>query len=131
MFLKETKERQNMSGESQIVSELKQLKNVNAEIKRLNAAVKELRDRKRELESRVLTYLNKTNRQGAKTQDIVVLAKERVSRPTKARDEKEQAVTSILRQYGVTQPEQAYQNLLEAMKGEEQVKQSLVFKTAK
>jgi hypothetical protein len=120
-----------MSGDSQIVSDLKQLKNVSSEIKRMGVVLKDLRSRKVALEEKILTYLNKTRRDGAKTQDIVVMAKERTKRPAKPKEEKEQDITEILRNAGVRDTSLTYQAILEAMKGEEQKKQAIVLKEMK
>ena len=92
---------------------------------------RELKKKKEVIETRVLTYLNKTKRDGVKTQDIMVLSKEKVSRPSKPRDEKEKDVQQILQRVGVRNTEQAYQEIIEAMKGEERRKQGLVLKQPK
>ncbi len=120
-----------MSGDSQIVSELNQLKEIDKELKRLSGLSRELKKKKVMIEERVLTYLQKTKRDGVKTQDIMVLAKEKVSRPTKPKETKEQDVQAVLQKVGVRNIEQAYQEILEAMKGEEQRKHSLVLKQQK
>lgn len=120
-----------MSGESQIASELNQLRNVNKEIKRVSGILKELREKKTTIEERVLNYLQKTNRTGAKTLDMVVETKERVKRPTKSKEEKHQDVTEVLRSAGIRDAENTYQAIVEAMKGEETRKQALVIKEKK
>jgi hypothetical protein len=117
-----------MSGDSQIVSELNQLKEIDKELKRLSGLSRELKKKKTIIEGRVLAYLQKTKRDGVKTQDIVVLAKEKISRPTKPKEIKEQDVQAVLHRAGVQNTEQAYQEILEAMKGEELKKQALVLK---
>ena len=66
-----------------------------------------------------------------KTQDIMVLSKEKVSRPSKPREEKEKGVQEILQRVGVRNAEQAYNEIMEAMKGEERRKQALVMKQPK
>ena len=120
-----------MSGDSQIVAELSQLKEIEKELKRLSGLSRELKKKKEVIETRVLTYLNKTKRDGVKTQDIMVLSKEKVSRPSKPKDEKEKDVQQILQRVGVRNTEQAYQEIMEAMKGEERRKQGLVLKQPK
>jgi hypothetical protein len=120
-----------MSGESQIVSELSQLKDIEKELKRLYGITRELKKKKETIEQRVLTYLNKIKRDGVKTQDIMVLSKEKVSRPSKPREEKEKDVQEILQRMGIRNTEQAYKEITDAMKGEERKKQALVLKQSK
>ena len=120
-----------MSGESQIVSELNQLRNINKEIKRIGVVLKELRDKKAVIEERVLKYLEKTKRTGAKTLDIEVEAKEKVKRPSKSKTEKQQDVSEVLRKVGIRDTESTYAAILDAMKGEETVKPTLVIKEKK
>jgi hypothetical protein len=120
-----------MSGDSQIVSELKQLKTLKTEIKRLSLILKDLRSKKTSIEERVLTYLNKSNRQGAKTQDIVVIAKEKINHPTKPKDKKEKDIIEALTKAGVKDTGIVYKDIMNAMKGDEKKIQSLVMKEKK
>ena len=113
---------------SSVVSQLAELKNIEKEIKRLSSGLKQLRDRKKAIEERVLLFLQNKNTSGAKTQDMVIMAKETVKRPQKPKDKKEHDVMQILHSGGVQNAKEMYETILNAMKGEEKIKQTLKIK---
>jgi hypothetical protein len=120
---------------STVVSLMNELKNINIEIQRLNSSLKTIKDRKKTIEGKLTSYFEKQNKPGAKTQDMVVVVQESVRRPVKPKEQKEEDVISILNGAGVQNPKELYENIINAMKGEEKRKATLkikdVFKSKK
>jgi len=114
-----------------IVGDLKELKNLTSEIKRLNAESKLLRIKKKEIEERINEYLHTVDQPGVKYGDIVVLTKERTTRKRLKKKEKEEKGIAVLEEMGVVNAKEALNTILESMKGEEQVVESLQIKETK
>lgn len=114
-----------------VVDDLKELKNVSSEIKRLNMEIKLLRLRKKEIEDNIMEYLHTVDQPGVKYGDLVVLSKERTTRKRLKKKEKEENATGILEGMGVANPKEALQTILDSMKGEETVVESLQIKETK
>jgi hypothetical protein len=117
-----------MATATQIRSEMKELKEVNAEIKRLAISLKMLRDRKKGLEEDIIEYLNRTGQPGIKYEDLIVLAGEKKCRDKKKKEEKELDVLTILEDRGVRNSRETYLEILEAMRGEQKLAPSLKIK---
>ena len=116
---------------AQVVGDLKELKNVTTEIKRLNAEIKLLRIDKKKIEDRIMDYLHQEEQPGVKFGDIIVLSNERTTRKRLKKKEKEENAINVLEGMGVSNPKEALQNILDSMKGEETVVESLKIKEAK
>lgn len=114
-----------------VVSDLKELKNLSTEIKRLNAETKVLRLKKKDIEERIMEYLHEVDQPGVKYGDLVVLSKERTTRKRLKKKEKEDNAIQTLENMGVMNPKEALQSILESMKGEETVVESLQIKETK
>ena len=117
-----------MATATQIRSEMKELKEVNAEIKRLAISLKMLRDRKKGLEEDIIEYLNRTGQPGIKYEDLIVLAGEKKCRDKKKKEEKELDVLTILEDKGIRNSRETYLEILEAMRGEQKIAPSLKIK---
>jgi hypothetical protein len=121
-----------MSGlnDSAIVSEMNQLKCIDLEIKRLNAKIKELKQGKKQMETRIMNYLERAQMNGAKTSDMVVLAREKTVNTKKKKDEKVEDIASILKSAGVvSNVNDTVNKVLEALKGDETIKKTLIVKS--
>jgi len=116
---------------SRTVADLRELKNITSEIKRLNAEGKVLRLKKKEIEDRISEYLREENQPGVKYGDIVVLSKESVRRKRLKKKEKEEKAVAVLEDMGVLDARIALTNILDSMKGEEYVSESLQLKETK
>jgi hypothetical protein len=116
---------------SRTVADLRELKNITSEIKRLNAESKVLRLKKKEIEDRISEYLREENQPGVKYGDIVVLSKESVRRKRLKKKEKEEKAVAVLEDMGVLDARNALTNILDSMKGEEYVLESLQLKETK
>ncbi len=115
---------------SLVVSKLGELKNIEVEIKRLNVQLKGLRQRKKQIEETVAQFLSQRNAKTAKTQQIAIELKETVRRPAKPKNEKEQDVMQILTASGVENAKETYEQIVNAMKGDETIKQTVKIKDA-
>jgi len=116
---------------SKAVSDLKELKNITSEIKRLNAETKILRLKKKEIEERIMEYLHEVNQPGVKYGELVVLSKEGVKRKRLKKTEKEANAMAVLEEMGIVDSKTALSSILESMKGEEYVSESLQIKETK
>jgi hypothetical protein len=117
-----------MATATEIRSNMKELKDINTEIKRLNIVLKGYRDRKKELEDSIIEYLDRTGQPGIKYEDLIVLAGEKKARERKKKEEKELDVLTLLEERGIRDSRNLYNDILEAMKGEEKVVSSLKIK---
>lgn len=116
---------------SKTVADLKELKSISSEIKRLNADCKVLRLKKKEIEDRITEYLREENQPGVKYGDIVVLSKESVRRKRLKKKEKEEKAVAVLEEMGILDAKQALSTILDSMKGEEYILESLQIKETK
>ncbi len=117
-----------MATATEIRSNMKELKDINTEIKRLNIVLKGYRDRKKELEDNIIEYLDRTGQPGIKYEDLIVLAGEKKARERKKKEEKELDVLTLLEERGIRDSRNLYNDIIEAMKGEEKVVSSLKIK---
>lgn len=121
-----------MSGinDSAVIYEMNQLKSLDNEIKRHHAKLKELKIVKKQLETRIMNYLDKAQMNGAKTSDMVVLAREKTVNTKKKKDEKIEDIASILKSAGVVSNiNDTVGKVLNALKGEETTKKTLIVKS--
>jgi hypothetical protein len=118
----------NDSNDASTLGEVQQLKQITIEIKRLSSQLKTLRDKKKIIEGRILTYLDKTNKNGASTRDMLVLAREKTISTRKKQTEKSNDVAQILQQAGVNNVTETLSQVMTALKGEETTKKMLVVK---
>lgn len=116
---------------SKTVSDLKELKNITSEIKRLNAETKVLRLKKKDIEERITEYLREVDQPGVKYGDLVVLSKESVRRKRLKKKEKEDKAVAVLEEMGILDAKQALVTILDSMKGEEYIQESLQIKETK
>lgn len=113
------------------IGDLRELKNITSEIKRLNAEGKVLRLKKKEIEDRISDYLREENQPGVKYGDIVVLSKESVRRKRLKKKEKEEKAVAVLEEMGILDAKQALTTILDSMKGDEYIQESLQIKETK
>lgn len=114
-----------------VIGDLRELKNISNEIKRMNLEMKVLRLKKKEIEERIIDYLHEAEQPGVKYGDIIVLSKERTVRKRLKKKEKEEKAIGVLEELGVTNPKDALHTILDSMKGEEMVSESIQLKETK
>ncbi len=117
-----------MSGS--VISELNELQNINKEIHSLNKKLLSLRNRRKELEDQIKAYLEQTSKPGLKYKGDIILAKKQSIRTKQTKDDKENAITSLLRENGisVSQNPSIVRDLLEAIRGPKEEKTVLKIK---
>lgn len=120
-----------MSQDAMIVEQMRQLNVLITHIKNTQTQLKKMKEAKSQLEERIMKYLNQTNRSGAKTNDLLILTKEKTVRNRKKKDEKEHDVLNVLQQAGVKDAENTYNQILSALKGDEHKSTTLVVKDPK
>jgi len=98
-------------------SSLEELRNVCAELYKVNQQAKELRTRKKELEKDVMEYLESKEKPAVKYQGIVFQITPKVARARKKKEEKLLDCVKVLQAHGVNDPQKAFTELTEAMKG--------------
>jgi hypothetical protein len=101
----------------QVQCDMRELKAVNAEIKRLQGELTQFRIKKLELEKSIQEYLEKTDELGIKYQDLVIVRTSRKKREKKTIEEKEHDVIQLLQSKGITNADETYEQIIEAMRG--------------
>jgi|LauGreDrversion4_2_1035121.scaffolds.fasta_scaffold127023_3 hypothetical protein len=117
-----------MSQDAIIVEQMKQLKILTNHIKAAQSQIKKMKTAKAQIEDRIMNYLNSTNRSGAKTNDLLILTKEKTTRGKKKKDEKEQDVIQVLQSAGIRNADETYQQIIQALQGEQHKSTTLVIK---
>ena len=78
-----------------------------------------------------MNYLQEVDQPGVKFGDLVVLSKERTTHIRLKKKEKEENAIKVLEEIGVVNAHQTFQHMMDSMKGEETVVQSLQLKESK
>lgn len=94
-----------------------ELQSLAIEIRRLSQQLSNLKKRKAECEKRILDFLEHTRQPGVKFNGQVILATEKNKRKYKKKVEKRTCGQNVLRKYGITNTEEALEELLEMMRG--------------
>lgn len=106
---------------SNVREDLKELSKIYETIKKLMNEIKDLRDRKKTIEQNLLEYLQKTEEVGLRYESFIFFPKDKKIRKKLKKKEREETAIRVLEDYGVDQPKEAYEKLLESMKGEEEI----------
>jgi len=100
-----------------ITGYINELQSLEKEISILSKKLKKLKTRKKKIEEEVADYLRETNKPGIKYKGRAILLKE-VDRRTRLRKkDREEEGKNILEQYGINNPDEVLNELMEAMKG--------------
>lgn len=103
---------------SSIQGHIKELKNINTEIVNLNQRLKLLRQQKKTSEDAINNFLVEKEQPGVKYQGMAITLEEKKKREYKNKKEKTTDGKNILEKYGVDNPDQVLNELLEAMRGD-------------
>jgi len=114
-----------------VVCDLKELKNISSEIKRLNAEKKILTIKKKDIEESIMGYLHEADQPGVKYGDLIVMVKESTKRKKLKKKEQEANAINIISELGVENSKEVLQRILDSMKGEEVISDSLLIKEEK
>jgi len=102
-----------------IQADLTELNGIERELKSLRMKTKSLNLRKKEVTARITAYIRSKDLPGVKHQGTAVLLEEKTKRMRKPVKQQDQDVIMILKNYGVNNPEMAFQEIMDARKGEE------------
>lgn len=116
---------------AKIFGDLKELKNITNEIKRLNIKLKELRLNKSEIEDRIKEYLEEEDQVGVKFENMIIMTQQKTKRSRMGKKEKEASASAVLEGMGIENPQEALKQIMESMKGEEELVSSLQVKETK
>jgi hypothetical protein len=110
---------------SEIASMINELQSLTTEIKTRNIELFKLRKRKDDLEEKVLEFLDEKNLPGAKYKGVAVVSTEKAARTRKKKADKTSEAISILSNYGISNGEKIFQEIQEALKGDQTTKKIL------
>lgn len=111
-----------------IQTDVNELNNLNIEIKRLSKSLHTLRLRKAEVEKRITDFLEAKEQPGVKYQGVAILAQDKTKRIYKSKKIKNEDGIEVLKKYGVTNPDIALNEVINAMKGDEMTTKQLKIK---
>lgn len=100
-----------------IQNDIKELKDLNIEIKRLYSQVKGLKLQAKTVEKRITDFLIEKNQIGLKHQDTAIVLDHKEKRSVMTKTEREDSSVSILQRYGIDNPKDVLNELLESRKG--------------
>lgn len=110
---------------------VEELEKIEAEIKMNNKKNSVLRKRMKDIKENIAEFLREKDQIGLKHNGRAIILETVEKRIPKKKKEKEESVLSLLEQLGVDEPEKAYQQLLEAQKGESISKHNVKIKKIK
>lgn len=113
---------------SDVKTDIIELQELNREISRLSEQLKILRERKNYIEGSIINYLETTQQPGVKFKNVTVIQEEKNYRKPKKKKEKYSAAVNVLKGYGVQDPEEAYNKVINAMRGSPHAKPKLKLK---
>jgi hypothetical protein len=116
---------------SQISNTVTELNKINQEIKRHRADIKKLNERKAILDNEIKDFLNQKNQPGLKYQGVAIVMEDATKHKYKKKDDKKKDCCELLRDYGINNPEDAFEKILSSLKGEEETMTKLKIKKLK
>lgn len=111
-----------------IKSSVEELNRINAEIKSNNLKNRILRTRARELETNIAGYLQSKEQTGLKYNGKAIILEQKEKFSTKNRKDKQDDIKLLFKTLGISDPDYAYEKLLEAQKGNPIAHNKLVVK---
>ena len=103
---------------SKIQADVYELKQINTEIKRLQNVIKDLRKRASSLETSIVNYLNEKDQKGIKYEGSALILENKIRRVSKSKQKAEEDCCRILRENGVSNPQDVLTQIIESRKGE-------------
>ena len=95
-----------------------ELNRIEVELKRLRATTKKLNSRKKELQENIQNFLISKDQKGVKYQGKAIILDQKEKHEYKSVKDKERDGINYLRDLGISDPEGAYTELMEKMRGE-------------
>ena len=102
---------------SSITGVVNELATIQKELESLRAQTRKLNKRKADLEQQVLAFMEVKEQTGLKYKGMRIEAQDKEAHRRLKKSEKEESIKQTLRNQGVRDPEKAYQDLINSMKG--------------
>jgi len=113
-----------------IKNDVIELQAVRQEMKRKREELKKWREKEKQLCAKISSYLQAKNLPGVKFEGVAIVNEEKETRKPKPKKEGLTASLDVLKKY-VNDPEKVLQEIAEAKKGDEVVKQSIKIQKVK
>ena len=97
-----------------IQNKVNELKSINEELSRLTIQSKTMRKRVKVLEGEIDDYLEEKDQPGFKHEGMLIIRKTKTRRKMKKKSEQKSSVIDMLKKHGVNNPEQAYEDVMNA-----------------
>jgi hypothetical protein len=102
-----------------IKSDVEELNKLGVEIKSLSTQIRFLRQQSAEVEGRILNFLREKEQPGVKYKGTAVLIENKQKRAPKKSKDREIDALGVLERHGISNPQEVYDQIMEARKGEE------------
>lgn len=102
-----------------IQSYFNQLKSLQIELKRLNLLSKKVRKEMNETKKTIAEYLREKDQPGVKYHGEAIILQQKPKRVYKTKKDKDEDAIRILEKYGISNPREALEEILDSRKGEE------------
>jgi hypothetical protein len=102
---------------SEIAGVVNEMRTICSELKRLRSETQKLNKRKTVLEKKIVEYLEVKEELGLKFNGVAILKEEKERRAYKKKSEKLERGTSLLENYGIDNPKEVLDELMNCMKG--------------
>ncbi len=110
---------------------INELKALESEIKRQSAYLKKLRNNAKEVNAKIIDYFKTKQQPGAKYKGYVITIEEKEKRGSKKKHDRYADAIDVLEQYGVSHPKKVLKKILEARRGEIEIKKYVKIKKYK
>ena len=111
-----------------IKSYVDELEQIQHQIKRNNENNRSLRKRSTELEANITEYLAQKGQHGLKYNGRAIVIENKERHPPKKKKQKDADIISVLQEFGISDPNEAYNRIKEAQKGAPIEQQKIKFK---
>jgi hypothetical protein len=111
-----------------IQAKVDELNSIKKELEYVRKKTAPLRKRLKELEDEICVYLNAKEQQGLKYKNMAIIKEQKTVHAKKKKEEKLRESMSILRSYGIHNPERVLKELTESQKGSPLEKEKLKIK---
>jgi len=108
-----------------IKADVKELESIRFEIKSLNARRKMLGDKAKIVEARITDYLKSKNTPGVKNNGLAVVLHEKPTSAPKKTKDRDMDAQLVLERYGIKDSQRVLEEIMNARKGEEIIKEKL------
>lgn len=116
---------------SSVTAAVNELESIMKELQKVRLQTRKLNQRKAQLEEEILRYMESTEETKLKYKGIKIQAEEKEVYKRKKKADKDESAMETLRSFGVPNPEAAYRQVLQSMRGSPQHKYKVKITTEK